>query len=752
MLKMKINRNKIIIFLSIIFFFIPTLVRAEPLKLGGSDSINTSTTSSMGDGISDVMGIALSIPEYAELVLDRINQTLQIFLKDGEYLLIQKTVPIVDANSGLLVASKYEQYIQSVKAIVSGIDKFESSQININGSGVKYVEFVAKNPFSSFKLLVFTDPNYDYQVIVIEEKAAPMSEQVLNLLNSIQFSLSGQPTSQEGSDGIAMQNSTQDIANLPVPLYKQNDPAWSCEQIGTCTCASAKCGFPNTTTIGDIGCYLTSQSMMFQYFTYGTYKNPSQYNQCLKEVNGFLTTAACNQGKCGLPYNRTVPGCTPSTVSFHKYYTLSTGPLNLALIDDDLRAGYPVLGGMEGHYFVIIGKQGTDYVVNDPIGGLRTRAPSVLINFSLYRGPMPYPDIVKPVTTISLNGVVGENYWYKSHVTMILNATDDRTGIREIQYSYDNENWYSYPYSPVQLNRIGLEVPIYYRAIDNAGNVEDVKVTYYNSDPIAPSNPTSVNPGCGAVSGEWQNACSDPNFSWSGASDDTSGLSLYQYYWGPDPFGTTGTTTSDSLYDPPPVTDGTYHLRIATKDVAGNWSDWQTLFTLRYDHTVPTGSLAIKNNWSVTDQALVILNMNATDSASGVGLMRLRDGGGSWTEWKAYSPSAQWVLPPLTGQTHSVEVQYKDLAGNTSPTFVDTILFDIYPDHPSSPNFHLYKSTFGVSATNAESTSYHLTGTLGQLSATGYSQSPAYRITSGYWSWINKFVIWVKNYLPVIAK
>ena len=335
---------------------------------------------------------------------------------------------------------------------------------------------------------------------------------------------------------------------------------------------------------------------------------------------------------------------------------------------------------------------------------------------------------------------------------MILNATDDRTGIREIQYSYDNENWYSYPYSPVQLNRIGLEVPIYYRAIDNAGNVEDVKVTYYNSDPIAPSNPTSVNPGCGAVSGEWQNACSDPNFSWSGASDDTSGLSLYQYYWGPDPFGTTGTTTSDSLYDPPPVTDGTYHLRIATKDVAGNWSDWQTLFTLRYDHTVPTGSLAIKNNWSVTDQALVILNMNATDSASGVGLMRLRDGGGSWTEWKAYSPSAQWVLPPLTGQTHSVEVQYKDLAGNTSPTFVDTILFDIYPDHPSSPNFHLYKSTFGVSATNAESTSYHLTGTLGQLSATGYSQSPAYRITSGYWSWINKFVIWVKNYLPVIAK
>ncbi len=58
-------------------------------------------------------------------------------------------------------------------------------------------------------------------------------------------------------------------------------------------------------------------------------------------------------------------------------------------------------------------------------------------------------------------------------------------------------------------------------------------------------------------------------------------------------------------YDPISVTDGTYYLRIRVIDQAGNSSGWVTLFTLRYDGTVPTGSLSIKEGEPTTYQTYV---------------------------------------------------------------------------------------------------------------------------------------------------
>ena len=133
---------------------------------------------------------------------------------------------------------------------------------------------------------------------------------------------------------------------------------------------------------------------------------------------------------------------------------------------------------------------------------------------------------------------------------------------------------------------------LYIQAWDNAGNPSAVEpVGWLGYDTVAPANPTSTSPGCTATSGVWQNTCADANFTWSGASDATSSVAGYEVYWGTDPNGTGALWSTTAAYNPTAVSNGTYYLRVHTKDNAGNWSAWTTLFVLRYDGTAPTGSL-----------------------------------------------------------------------------------------------------------------------------------------------------------------
>ncbi len=361
------------------------------------------------------------------------------------------------------------------------------------------------------------------------------------------------------------------------------------------------------------------------------------------------------------------------------------------------------------------------------------------------------PDGQAPISTATLAGASGENGFFVSNVSVTITALDDLSGVASSYFNLNFTGWQLYT-SPVLLLTNGQHTFQYY-SVDNVGNTEVINtLAPINIDLIPPTNPTEIDPGCNATSGVWQRTCPDANFSWSGASDETSGLASYQYYWGTDPEGSVGIDTNDSHYDPPPVTEGAYYLRLRTRDVAGNWSKWQTMYILQYDTSSPSGSVVIQNDQGVTDQALVRLDTVASDDTSGVYQMRLRDEGGSWSEWQAYATGVEWILPPRTAKEHKVEVQYRDRAGNESAIKADTIYLDIYPDHPSSENYILYKSTFGMSGTNATSRHYGLVGTLGQVSATGNSGSTGYRMTSGYWSWIDELLVWIRNYLPVIEK
>jgi hypothetical protein len=132
--------------------------------------------------------------------------------------------------------------------------------------------------------------------------------------------------------------------------------------------------------------------------------------------------------------------------------------------------------------------------------------------------------------------------------------------------------------------------------------------------------------------------------------------------------------------------------------------------------------------------------------------MQLRDAGGSWTGWQSYDPNVFWQLPnPETGQTYTVEVQFKDCAGNTSG-YSDAITLDIYPARPASASYRLARSTWGTSGSPASSANYRLQNTLGQPSMIGRVFSASYGLSSGFWGQALSAEPQYGVYLPLVIR
>jgi pimeloyl-ACP methyl ester carboxylesterase len=109
------------------------------------------------------------------------------------------------------------------------------------------------------------------------------------------------------------------------------------------------------------------------------------------------------------------------------------------------------------------------------------------INFSSNLiGNIAY-DQISPKTEIILNGIEGNNDWYKSDVRVTLRAQDDMegSGILKTEYSLDNGrtiNAYVEPFviSSEKINKLK------FRSVDNAGNEEDPRETEIKIDKTPP--------------------------------------------------------------------------------------------------------------------------------------------------------------------------------------------------------------------------------------------------------------------------
>jgi murein DD-endopeptidase MepM/ murein hydrolase activator NlpD len=247
-------------------------------------------------------------------------------------------------------------------------------------------------------------------------------------------------------------------------------------------------------------------------------------------------------------------------------------------------------------------------------------------------------DLAPPTTQAEINGQLPGSWpqWFTQPAQVRLTAQDGNTGragvgVREIRYRVDNVDR-----QPVGGNTAAFNVDgdgahtVEYYAVDNVGNQETPRSITFRIDRTPPTPPGGVSETHGVVSGQWQKAVNTPTFTWQPSSDDTSGVWGYQFYFGPDPNGVayqTFTANDPRQWTPLPggVRTGTYYLRGRARDNAGNWSDWATLFTFRYDGTPPenpreaTHAAGITNDtWQRTTNLADFTWPAAHDEGSGI--------------------------------------------------------------------------------------------------------------------------------------
>ena len=218
--------------------------------------------------------------------------------------------------------------------------------------------------------------------------------------------------------------------------------------------------------------------------------------------------------------------------------------------------------------------------------------------------PKP-PDTTPPVTTARPDPVMpdGGAGWYKSPVTVTLEAHDDDSGVGA---TYLNDEPYT---SPVTFSEDGVHTVTYY-SVDNAGNAEDVKSVTFRIDKTAPTTSATLEPMEPDGGDGWYNS---PVRVTLHAEDDGSGVAetFYRVDRGSLVSGKSVTLETDAVHI----------VSFYSVDVAGNAETPKTVKVM-IDTIAPTTSAALHpdspdglNGWY---RQQVTVNFTATDEGSGV--------------------------------------------------------------------------------------------------------------------------------------
>jgi hypothetical protein len=137
---------------------------------------------------------------------------------------------------------------------------------------------------------------------------------------------------------------------LAVPSFRQGDERWRHDALG---------GVPENGSLGSAGRAVAAAAMVFQF--YGIDIDPQQLNWFLTETGGYTER--------GWLYWERAAWWAPDRVQ-HVYEDLPS----YHLIDSNLARGNPVIVRVRyasgiTHFVVIAGKEGTDYLVQDPGAG-----------------------------------------------------------------------------------------------------------------------------------------------------------------------------------------------------------------------------------------------------------------------------------------------------------------------------------------------------------------------------------------------
>ena len=261
-------------------------------------------------------------------------------------------------------------------------------------------------------------------------------------------------------------------------------------------------------------------------------------------------------------------------------------------------------------------------------------------------------DTVGPVTSLSLNGTLGENGWYTSTVTVTLTASDPTSGVASVAYRIDDGAWQTYS-GPFTVDE--GEHTVEYRATDAAGNEEAVNSLGVNIDTVTPT--TSIDLSGSLGNEDWYTTAIAVTLTASDATSDVASISyridsgVWEEYTGP--FTVEG--------------DGARTVEYYATDVAGNEEAFKS-FDVKIDTTLPTPSISSPADGAFLDPGDIEVTWSASDATSGIDHFEV-----------SLDDGTPVVLPAsATGHTftgvvegaHTIAVTAFDIAGNSRPVSV----------------------------------------------------------------------------------
>ncbi len=361
-----------------------------------------------------------------------------------------------------------------------------------------------------------------------------------------------------------------------------------------------------------------------------------------------------------------------------------------------------------GPFSVTTEQQNSLQYYSEDIGGNQESLKSVVIKI----------DKTTPETIDSLSGTSGNNGWYLSNVSIVLNATDNVSGVKSVQYKIGDGAWQTHNGSSVTFNVTSEgSTTVYYKAEDNAGNVETEKSVVIKIDKAEPSSACVpyASGSNGWYSGDVTVTCS--------GNDATSGLDHIDY--DVDSGGSQEYSGSFVVSG-----EGNHDIVHTATDVAGNVESDQTV-AFGIDLTPPTVLTMTLNNGSSTSyNSTVIVSSGVSDNLSGVAEMCVSYNQVAW-DCAAYSSSFLYSLPAINQSDVTVYFYVIDQAGNESSIANETITLDFYPDLPSSLNYRLCSTVVDSAGGSSGSTNFHVDSAVGQPSE-GVSNSDSFQLSSGF--------------------
>ena len=282
----------------------------------------------------------------------------------------------------------------------------------------------------------------------------------------------------------------------------------------------------------------------------------------------------------------------------------------------------------------------------------------------------PATDTTPPTSTLVCNGG-GENgpncqTWYDAPVDVAITATDDLSGVNKIIYTTDgttptltNGNTYSGDFVVSQT------ATVKYRAVDNAGNLEQVNSQLIQIDTTPPTATIQCN--AGACAGFFSSAVSVTM-----SEADTGGSGNGEIFYTTD--GSTPSPTNGNFYLGAFSVSQATTVKFIAYDAVGNESQVYSQ-PISVDTTAPVSSITCANApcQPTPYNSPVLVGLSATDTGgSGVNEIVYTTDGTTPTQTNGNVYLSPFTLPATT----TVRYRAIDNAGNLEPVNAQTITID----------------------------------------------------------------------------